>query len=345
MQERSSCLLLRIFDSLLAKTSFLQSLRLCKHLNRVQVAKFVQASKQSSSSYAFALHKQSLCKQAKTSFVQARTRSTLTLFGKVRSYRVLSFAFKFCCLPRPTLHKRRRVSLCSSSKTLRALGSQVQLRCTNFAPEQGSGCTDCARTRARFEQTHVSFALANHLRWHSKWLTRSNRVLGQELNRFLNPLSHNSDPLVGESSIRPSVSFSHGNSVQVNLNKVQTKAQAKGAKDRNPVPIFRSTKSKYQSTIPDFVKIQRKSFVLFLQKGFLDEVLKRYPLTNPKGDLELSFYPEYYKLARPDYSPQKSILKSKTYASKLYIPVQLTNKKNQKINVQWVLLGHLVRFV
>ena len=93
--------------------------------------------------------------------------------------------------------------------------------------------------------------------------------------------------------------------------------------------------------IPDFVEIQRKSFLDLLDKGLIQELYKRNPITNITQNLELIFYPEYYKLNPPDWTPKEAILKSKTYACRLYVPIQLTNKATKEIKVQWVLLGNL----
>nr|YP_009728194.1 beta subunit of RNA polymerase [Colemanosphaera angeleri]QIA47162.1 beta subunit of RNA polymerase [Colemanosphaera angeleri] len=78
--------------------------------------------------------------------------------------------------------------------------------------------------------------------------------------------------------------------------------------------------------ISDFVEIQRKSFYTLLEKGIIEEFSKRNPITNNKKTIELFFYPDYYQLTPPEYTPSQAILKSKSYTSKLYIPVQLTEK-------------------
>ena len=82
--------------------------------------------------------------------------------------------------------------------------------------------------------------------------------------------------------------------------------------------------------ISDFVEIQRKSFFELLKKGIIDEFSKRNPITSIKKDVELYFYPEYYKLTLPEYNARQAILKSKSYTSKLYMPIQLTYKKSSE---------------
>ncbi len=95
------------------------------------------------------------------------------------------------------------------------------------------------------------------------------------------------------------------------------------------------------SFIPDFVEIQRKSFSALLKKGLIKELSNRNPITNATHDLELFFYPQYYQLNRPEYTPTEAILKSKSYSCKLYVPAQLTNRQTNEIKLQWVLLGNL----
>jgi DNA-directed RNA polymerase subunit beta len=93
--------------------------------------------------------------------------------------------------------------------------------------------------------------------------------------------------------------------------------------------------------IPDFVEIQRQSFFDFLEKGILEEFIKRNPISNIKKEIEIFFYPEYYQLMLPKYTIEQAILKNRSYSSKLYIPVQLTDKKRKRIYLKWVLIGHL----
>ena len=99
--------------------------------------------------------------------------------------------------------------------------------------------------------------------------------------------------------------------------------------------------SKSRYFISDFVEIQRKSFFDLLEKGIIDEFSKRNPITSTKKDVELYFYPEYYKLTLPEYTPRQAILRSKSYTSKLYMPVQLTDKKSNTIRLKWAYIGNL----
>jgi DNA-directed RNA polymerase subunit beta len=93
--------------------------------------------------------------------------------------------------------------------------------------------------------------------------------------------------------------------------------------------------------LADFVSIQRQSFYELLETGLIEEFAKRNPITSVKQDFELFFYPEYYRLTRPEYSPHEAIVKNKSYTSKLYIPVQLTDKKRGKMLLNWVYIGNI----
>ena len=93
--------------------------------------------------------------------------------------------------------------------------------------------------------------------------------------------------------------------------------------------------------ISDFVEIQRKSFYTLLEKGIIEEFSKRNPITNTKKTMELFFYPDYYQLTPPEYAPSQAIIKSKSYTSKLYIPVQLTDRTSKSIKLKWVYIGDI----
>lgn len=92
--------------------------------------------------------------------------------------------------------------------------------------------------------------------------------------------------------------------------------------------------------LPDFIEIQRNSFFSLLKKGLIKEIKNRNPITNLKKNIELFFFPELYQLNPPNFTNKNAILKAKTYACKLYIPVQVINNTSKKIKTQWVLLTH-----
>jgi DNA-directed RNA polymerase subunit beta len=92
---------------------------------------------------------------------------------------------------------------------------------------------------------------------------------------------------------------------------------------------------------PYFVEMQRKSFLNLLNIGLIYELSKRNPISDLNKQFQLIFYPNYYQLSVPEYTPKQAILKSKTYASKLYLPLQLMNYKSKKFQFQWVIIGNL----
>ena len=93
--------------------------------------------------------------------------------------------------------------------------------------------------------------------------------------------------------------------------------------------------------LSDFVTVQRQSFFELLEKGLIEEFAKRNPITNGRKDYSFFFYPEYYILTRPEYKPHEAILKNKSYTSKLFVPVQITNKKHKQIVLKWVYIGNI----
>jgi DNA-directed RNA polymerase beta subunit len=93
--------------------------------------------------------------------------------------------------------------------------------------------------------------------------------------------------------------------------------------------------------VPYFVEMQRKSFLNFLNTGLIYELSRKNPMYDSLKEFKIVFYPEYYQLSLPEYTAKTAILKFKTYASKLYVPLQLTNYKTKQLKLQWVMLGNL----
>ena len=93
--------------------------------------------------------------------------------------------------------------------------------------------------------------------------------------------------------------------------------------------------------LPDFVTIQRQSFLNFLERGIIEEFAKRNPITNIHKNIEIFFYPEYYRLTKPRYNIQQAVFYQKSYISKLYVPVQYTDRNKKIILLKWMLFAHL----
>ena len=74
--------------------------------------------------------------------------------------------------------------------------------------------------------------------------------------------------------------------------------------------------------IPNFLDIQRSSFSHFLEKGLIEEFQKRNPIINRKKKIKIIFFPKFYQFKIPKQNSHQAIIKSKTYSSGLYLPIQ-----------------------
>nr|YP_009105256.1 beta subunit of RNA polymerase [Pedinomonas tuberculata]AIT93929.1 beta subunit of RNA polymerase [Pedinomonas tuberculata] len=90
---------------------------------------------------------------------------------------------------------------------------------------------------------------------------------------------------------------------------------------------------------PDFLEIQRISFLRFLESGIIQEIKRRNPLQNSTKEYEIFFYPESYQLEIPEISAKDAIVQGKSYASRLFLPVQLINHRTGSVRFQWIILG------
>lgn len=75
--------------------------------------------------------------------------------------------------------------------------------------------------------------------------------------------------------------------------------------------------------IPDFLSVQRLSFFYLLRKGLISEFQNKNPILNRKKKIKILFFPKFYQLTFPKRSSDHAIIESKTYASELYIPIQV----------------------
>lgn len=75
--------------------------------------------------------------------------------------------------------------------------------------------------------------------------------------------------------------------------------------------------------IPDFLYVQRSSFSYLLKKGLIYEFQNKNPILDRKKKIKIIFLPKFYQLTAPKWSPDQSIINTKTYASELYIPIQI----------------------
>lgn len=92
-------------------------------------------------------------------------------------------------------------------------------------------------------------------------------------------------------------------------------------------------------TFPDLIEIQRKSFFWFLKKGLKDELenFDRIQLKN----LVIKLDTQNFKFKRIKDGLKQAEKKSSTYATQIYIPIQLIDKKTGNIKRKKVLFGSL----
>ena len=74
--------------------------------------------------------------------------------------------------------------------------------------------------------------------------------------------------------------------------------------------------------VADFLNIQRLSFSHLLQKGLIDEFQKKNPILIRKKRIKIIFFPKFYQLESPRWDSSYAIINSKTYAARLYLPIQ-----------------------
>jgi DNA-directed RNA polymerase subunit beta len=93
--------------------------------------------------------------------------------------------------------------------------------------------------------------------------------------------------------------------------------------------------------LPELGRIQFEGFNRFINKGLLEE-LKKFPkIQDIDRELEYRIFGEQYKLAEPPSKGRDAVYQSITHSSDLYVPAQLTQKKNGKIQKQTVFLGSI----
>jgi len=57
--------------------------------------------------------------------------------------------------------------------------------------------------------------------------------------------------------------------------------------------------------------------------------------------LKSRFYPEFYQFEMPTCSLEDTLFQQKSYVSKLWMPVQYTDRRRKTIQIKWMLLAHL----
>ena len=98
--------------------------------------------------------------------------------------------------------------------------------------------------------------------------------------------------------------------------------------------------------LPDFIEIQRASFLTFLEKGIVEEIDHLSPIQSQNGCTKLIFYPHLIQFQKPKPLPKEAIRQSKTYSASLYVPAQLVfynaaKKIHIKSPIQNVFFGEI----
>ena len=73
--------------------------------------------------------------------------------------------------------------------------------------------------------------------------------------------------------------------------------------------------------VADLLKIQRKSFYTFLSQGLISQLEQKKVFFSLHQQMKIFVLSKYYQLVEPNYSINQSILQSKTFGCKLFIPV------------------------
>nr|YP_010386078.1 RNA polymerase beta subunit [Cosmarium blyttii]UPO65148.1 RNA polymerase beta subunit [Cosmarium blyttii] len=93
--------------------------------------------------------------------------------------------------------------------------------------------------------------------------------------------------------------------------------------------------------LPDFLQIQIESFRRFLHKCIFEE-LKKFPIIYDSNQgIELKLIPEKYLLTEPLFTEREAVYKFTTYATDLYVPIELKFPKEARSRIQTVCLGSL----
>jgi DNA-directed RNA polymerase subunit beta len=77
--------------------------------------------------------------------------------------------------------------------------------------------------------------------------------------------------------------------------------------------------------VPDFLRLQRESFLLFLQKGVHEELRNISPIQfeTDQERTEIHFYADELEWRKPKFWPDEAKLKGQTYSIGVYVPIQI----------------------
>jgi DNA-directed RNA polymerase beta subunit len=78
--------------------------------------------------------------------------------------------------------------------------------------------------------------------------------------------------------------------------------------------------------LPDFIEIQRMSFLSLLRKGLSEEFSKHGQIKSEDGDFEIIFDPSSLRFQKPKLTTSEALAQKKTYSSNVYIRLKLIYK-------------------
>ena len=90
--------------------------------------------------------------------------------------------------------------------------------------------------------------------------------------------------------------------------------------------------------LPNLLRIQRNSFLNFLEYGIKKEIQKLGIIVDKKKNIKIIFYPKLYQLGLPNFNCNDCILNSETYFCELSLPIKFISKKTIVI---WVILNNI----
>ncbi len=89
---------------------------------------------------------------------------------------------------------------------------------------------------------------------------------------------------------------------------------------------------------PNFLKIQRRSFLKFLNYGIKKEIDKIDLFIDKRNLVYFLFYPKYYQLNLPKENCNECIIQNKTYSCELIIPLKLISKESE---IAWIVINNI----
>nr|YP_010715459.1 RNA polymerase beta subunit [Todea barbara]WDE24576.1 RNA polymerase beta subunit [Todea barbara] len=91
--------------------------------------------------------------------------------------------------------------------------------------------------------------------------------------------------------------------------------------------------------LPEFGRIQSEGFHRFVHQGLLEEPTNFTKIEDTDKEVESQLFGEQYQLTEPSIGERDAVYQCITYSSDSYVPAQLTQRKNRRVQKQTVFLG------